>query len=91
MTTAAPLTRHELIGMNVRVMKSSNPTHVGIVGSIIDETMNTVVIDSVSGKKRLPKDILVLGFALSDGTLIEIDGKQLDGRPADRIGKKYTR
>lgn len=91
MTAAERLTRHELIGLNVRVMESSNPLHVDVAGSVIDETMNTLVIKSTSGKKRLPKAIVTFGFTLSNGTLIEIDGKQLEGRPADRIGRKYMR
>lgn len=88
---ANELHSHELIGLKVRVVRSSNPLHMGIEGVVVDETKNTLVVARDSEKKRLPKDNVTYGFTLPDETFIEIDGKQLLDRPVDRTGKRYGR
>lgn len=88
---ANELSGHELIGLRVRVVYSSNRLHAGIEGVVVDETKNMLVIASGSGKKRLPKDNVTYGFTLPDGTFIMVDGKQLLDRPVDRTGKRFVR
>ena len=82
------LHRHELIGLKVTVIRSSNPLYVGIKGNIVDETKNMLIIDDDSKEKRLPKDNVVYVFTMPNGKLIELDGKRLVGRPADRTGRR---
>ena len=89
--TASEISGHELIGLRVKVMCSSNRLHKGIEGVVVDETKNTLVIASDSEKKRLPKDNVTYGFTLSDGTFIAVDGNQLLDRPVDRTGKRFVR
>ena len=86
--TGDNLLRHELIGLKVEVVRSSNPLLMGIKGVVIDETKNTLVVKVNSGKKRLPKDGVTYGFSLSNGTFIEVEGRQLLDRPVDRIGRR---
>jgi len=86
MITPRNITRHELIGLEVRVSESTDPTMKGIHGRVIDETRNTLTIE-VSGKHKLvPKGISTFRFTL-DGTVVEVRGSALVGRPQDRIKK----
>jgi ribonuclease P protein subunit POP4 len=83
--------QHELIGLNARVVESSHPGYVGIAGRVIDETRNTLVIRHENKRKVVAKSVVVLHFTLSDGTVIEIDGRAIVGRPEDRIKKRIRR
>ncbi|TQQ81150.1 ribonuclease P protein component 1 [Halonotius terrestris] len=53
--TPETLTRHELIGVPIRVADAPNPDLVGISGRVVSETMQTFVVATDSGDKRLPK------------------------------------
>jgi len=88
---ASDLSGHELIGLGVKVMRSSNRLHMGIEGIVVDETKNMLVIASGSEKKHLPKDNVTYGFTLPDGTFVMVDGEQLLDRPVDRTGKRFVR
>jgi len=47
--------RHELIGLDVLVVRASNPGHAGVSGRVTDETRNTLVILTGRGEKQIPK------------------------------------
>jgi len=79
------------IGSNVRIAKSSNPEYVGIEGEVINETRNTLVISHGEEEKAIIKDVTVFQFTLPDGTVVEIDGKSIVGRPENRVKKKVKR
>ena len=81
------LARNSLLGLNVTIIKSSNPQHLMVKGLVVDETKNMLIIANDSGKKRISKENVTYGFTQSDGTFIEINGRQLLGRLVDRIGK----
>jgi len=53
--TPETLTRHELIGVPLRVADAPNPDLVGLSGRIVSETMQTFVVATPSGEKRVPK------------------------------------
>jgi len=80
-----------LIGLNAKVSKSSNPEYIGINGKVIDETRNTLVISYKEKEKTVVKDVAVFHFTLPDGTMVEIDGKSIVGRPENRVKKKVKR
>jgi len=84
------LTRHELIGLKVDVVASTNPAMVGIAGRVVDETRNTLMVDAC-GDRRLPKDACTFAFTLPDGRKVRVDGARLVGRPEDRITKRRKR
>ena len=83
--------QQELIGLNARVVRSSHPDYVGIVGRVLDETRNTISILHKDKKKIIIKTTAVFHFTLPDGTIVKIDGKTIVGRPEDRIKKRVRR
>jgi ribonuclease P protein subunit POP4 len=61
------------------------------MGRVIDETRNTFTILHKGEKKVVVKEVAVFHFTLPDGTVIEIDGKVMVGRPEDRIKRRIRR
>lgn len=91
MKITASIVQHEFIGLETKVVRSSNPHMVGISGRVVDETRNTFTILH-NGKRRVViKDTAVFDFVMPDGTVVEIDGKVIVGRPEDRIKKRPRR
>lgn len=78
--------KHELIGLGVEVVVADNKSLVGIKGTVVDETKNTLVIETVKGEKIVMKGSVELKLKI-DGEEIIINGKNLVGRPEDRIKK----
>jgi len=81
--------RHELVGLEAEVLEDSNPCNINTRGIVIDETMNTLVIDD-GGAKRIAKKNAVFKFKLN-GKSVKVDGWALAGRPEDRVKKKIKR
>lgn len=79
------------IGLNAKITKSANPEYIGINGKVINETRNTLVILHEEKEKTIIKDVAVFHFTLPDGTVVEIDGKSIVGRPENRVKKKVKR
>lgn len=85
------LIAHELIGLEVEVVRDSNPYNINMRGTVINETRNTLLID-VGGKiKRIIKKDAILRFKISDDKIVEVDGCILVSRPEDRIKKRIKR
>jgi len=82
------LLRHEIIGLRARVFDSSNPCQIGIEGLIVDETLKTILIETPRGRKRVLKEQVKLVLWLPDGTRVLVDGRELRGRPEDRLKKR---
>ena len=87
MLTPKNLVRHELIGLVLEVADSTNADQIGLRGKVIDETRNTLVIETEKGEKTLFKEQCVFIFELPQGK-IKVDGKVLVARPEDRVKKK---
>lgn len=85
------IVQQEFIGLNTEVVRSSNPTYVGISGRVIDETRNVLVIMHQNKQKAIVKNTAVFHFTMPDGTVVEINGKVIVGRPEDRIKKRFRR
>jgi ribonuclease P protein subunit POP4 len=83
--------RCEFIGTEAKVAKSKHQGYVGISGKVTDETRNTFVILHEGERKRIIKDSAVFHLKFSDGTIVEIDGKLLTGRPENRLKKRIRR
>lgn len=84
--TAENLPRHELIGLTVEVAESTDPGRCGVSGPVIDETRNTLVIETSSGDRTLPKAECEFAFRMED-LKVRVDGNLLTGRPEERISK----
>ncbi|MGQ9460683.1 MAG: ribonuclease P protein component 1 [Candidatus Bathyarchaeaceae archaeon] len=91
MKVTPAILQQEFIGRNARIVRSSHPSYVGIVGKVVDETRNTISILHKDKKKIIIKNTAVFHFTFSDGTIVEIDGKAIVGRPEDRIKKRVRR
>ena len=88
--TAENITRHELIGLNARVSGGNNKSQKKIKGSIVAETRNTLTLSNGKKEKTVSKGEASFIFNLG-GTLVEVKGKTLIGRPEDRVKKKSKR
>lgn len=91
MKAATTIVQNELIGLDARVVKSTNPTNVGISGKVTDETRNTLVIRQNEEDKVVIKETAVFQFTLPNHTIVEVEGKAISGRPEDRAKKKLKR
>ncbi len=80
--------KHELIGLDIEIVDSSNKSLIGKKGTIIDETRNSFVLKDSNGQRiRLLKNVIVFRVKLNSA-LLEINGKETVGRPEDRLKKK---
>ena len=99
--TPETLARHELIGLPARVVEAASADFVGICGRIVSETMQTLVVATESGAKRVPKADAVFELAVSEESIDEQGagvhtneaaevgvGDQPASDPSDRRGRK---
>ncbi|MFQ5999284.1 MAG: ribonuclease P protein component 1 [Candidatus Bathyarchaeia archaeon] len=91
MKVTPAIVQQELIGLNAKVVRSPHSDYVGISGRVLDETRNTIVILHKNKKKTIIKSTAVFNFTMPDGTIVEIDGKAIIGRPEDRTKKRVKR
>ncbi|MFC4551977.1 MULTISPECIES: ribonuclease P protein component 1 [Halorussus] len=75
--TPENLTRHELIGLPVRVVDAANPSLVGIEGRVVAETQGTLSVESGSRVRQVQKQGSTFEFAITD-------------EPADRGNRSGT-
>ncbi len=81
----------ELIGRKTRVTESTDPNKKGLKGKIVDETLNTLKIETEKGKeKKIPKETSKFTFT-TDNQEIQINGKEILYRPEDRIKKNWRK
>ena len=85
------IVREEFIGTNGLVTRSLHAGYLGISGEVLSETKNTFMIQQQGKMKSIVKDQAVFQFQFSDGTVVEIDGKLLVGKPEDRLKKTVKR
>lgn len=83
--------REEFIGTTAHVASSPHTGYIGVNGEVIGETRNTFTLNQAGETKRIVKDQAVFQFQFSDGTIVEIDGKLLVGKPEDRLKKQVKR
>jgi ribonuclease P protein subunit POP4 len=91
MKAVATITQSELIGLNAKVTKSTNKDTIGITGTVIDETRNTLIIRHNNTDKTVPKETTIFQFTLPNGSIVEVEGNAITGRPEDRVKKKPRR
>ena len=96
------LIHHELIGLEVEVVDSTNPYQIGIKGTVIDETRNTLKIDVDGGHVRMvPKSHtdFILTIPTGNGrrylpdarTRVKVKGTLLLSQPENRIQTKFKK
>jgi ribonuclease P protein subunit POP4 len=91
MRVTPSIVQYELIGLEAKVVKCSNPHVVGLTGKVVEETRNTFTLLQGDKRKVVVKDTAIFEFVMSDGTIVELDGKLVTGRPEDRLKKRPRR
>lgn len=91
MKVTPDIIRCEFIGSQGKVTRSSHQDYVGLSGPVIGETKNTLTLLSKGKEKNVIKETSVFNFQFQDGTIVEIEGKLLVGRPEDRLKKNIKR
>ncbi|MBU1121059.1 ribonuclease P protein subunit [Candidatus Micrarchaeota archaeon] len=82
---------HELNGLKVKAIKSCDKNKEGMRGKVIKETKNTLVIEEKEGEEKiLPKKEADLEF-LVGGKKISVEGRNLVGKPEERIKLFFRR
>jgi len=93
--TPQNLVRHELCGLLVKIVKSTDPTQKNLKGRVVDETYNTLKIETKKGKEVREKTVIkqnnVFIFTLPNKVKVQVDGRLLVARPEDRIKKKLPK
>ena len=84
---ARQLARGELIGLDVRVADAHDEGLVGLSGTVVDETLHTLVVRRADGREsRLGKVGTTFEFATPNGP-VKVDGAAIEFRPEDRTKK----
>lgn len=74
----------ELIGAMVEIINATNKTDKGQKGKIIDETKNTITIETKKGKKKYIKNTITIQITTKNKQKI-INGKTITKRSYERI------
>ena len=90
MITKNNLVHHEFIGLNVDV-RSRTDKSLNLFGTVIDETKNTLKIESLGQEKLIPKKGSIFTFEIPSGEKVEVTGDILSIRPEDRIKKRFKK
>ncbi len=77
---------HEIIGLDVCVIKHLDPSIEGKCGKILYETKNAIVICEDKEKKLILKKGAIFEFRINNEKII-VSGDDLIGRPEDRVRK----
>jgi len=91
MISVRNLIRHELIGLAVEVLDSSNEFQVGIKGTVVDETKNLLTIETRNGLKKIQKKGAKFIFKIPSGKKVKVDGIKITKRPEERIKIKVKK
>jgi len=79
------LRKHELIGLQVEILRATDPGQAHMAGRVVDETRNLLVIEASGVEKRIPKQGTRFRFQIQGG--IEVEGDEIRFRPEDRVKK----
>ena len=80
---------HELIGLKVKVVLHTNPSLINMEGTVVWETMKTLIIRDFKNNKEIiiMKENGIFEFELPNGKKVIIEGSRILGRPEDRVKK----
>jgi ribonuclease P protein subunit POP4 len=79
--------KHEFIGREIVIVKSTNTSLVGLKGIVVDETKNTLTIDEKGTFKKVLKSQVTFTIEFQ-GKILEVNGQELVARPEDRIKRR---
>jgi len=89
---------HEIIGLDTKVVDSTNKSLIGIEGRIVDETKNILTIQTDAQEKKIPKSCSSFIFTIPSvegkrylPLTIKVDGRLLLSQPENRIQTKFRK
>jgi len=77
---------HELIGLGVEVVESSDREQVGLKGKVVNETKNLLYIETQGSIKMLVKKISTFKFSKGRKRFV-VKGIEINFRPSERTEK----
>ncbi len=77
----------ELIGTKISVVDATNKSLIGLEGKVMDETRNTLLIESEHKEVILIKEQITIEFKYKNQK-VRVNGKILVARPEDRLKLK---
>ncbi len=85
--------QHELIGLKVEIVHSTDKQIIGFNGLVIDETKNMFVIERMKNQEqtkeknrvKIPKKDSIFRFTLPTGEQVDIEGRILKDKPENRL------
>jgi len=89
--TPENITRHELTGLSMHIVESTDPTFVCRKGVILGESKEMIHFRTEDREVAAPKINCVFDVTLPDDTVVRINGEALRGRPEDRMKKRLIR
>jgi ribonuclease P protein subunit POP4 len=96
--TPQNIIHHELIGLDTRVVDSTNSFLIGIKGRIVDETKNMLTIETGVHEKNIPKSCSTFIFTIPSFNgerylplKFKVDGRLLLSQPENRIQTKFKK
>ncbi len=89
LVSVSNLIYHNLVGRRAKIISSTDPTQVGMEGSVIDETAHTLTIASHLGRRVVPKSISTFAFYLPEEAVVV--GSDITLSPEDRLKKLQRR
>jgi len=78
------LLKHELIGLKIEVLESSDKSQIGLSGQVVNETQNTLILQNEQGEKTVPKKGSVFKMFLEHEN-VKVKGEKLLKTPQERI------
>lgn len=87
MITRENIYQHELVGLDAKIVQSSNQQMVGIKGTVINETKSMLQLQTQKGIKNIPKNGNIWTFNENDHGII-VDGSKIQKRSFERLGGK---
>ena len=78
---------HEIIGLDIKIVESTDPTLNGVSGSIVFETRNTISIRTDSSVKQIAKKAATKIEIRAHSGVCFISGSSLIGRSEDRTSR----
>ncbi len=82
--------RHEMIGFKCEARLKGGTDKKTIMGTVIDETRNTLMLSTRNGKKTMVKEKYDFVFRLDNKNIV-VNGASIVGRPQERIKKKIDK
>lgn len=79
----------DLVGLKVRVASSTDPTQIGVTGTVVDETQRTLVVSTGSREKAIPKVSSSFAFYLPGEVMV--DGSSIAYSPEERLKRLQRR